>query len=242
MATAAPCHPLAYDQETGFGLVQPLGRLNLPPLPLGDSTAATLGQPAIFASAGGRRHAVATRIVGKHEFAGYWEYLLDEAIFIAPAHPFWGGGALIGADGSLLGVGSLILQQGDAKGRRVDMNMVVPVDLLRPILDDMLATGRSRLPAKPWLGLYATEAEDAVVVEGTADRGPADEAGLRNGDRIVAVEGEEVSDLADLWRRVWATGTAGTQVMLQVERQTQRFTVPVQTADRTSFLKAPRMH
>ena len=127
---AVPGHALAFDQTTGFGLVQALGQLDLPALELGNSDAVNLGTQAIVAAGGGRQHAVEAKIVGQQEFAGYWEYLLDDAFFTAPAHPFWSGAALIGSDGKLLGTGSLILQQGDGK-RRMDMNMIVPIGLLR---------------------------------------------------------------------------------------------------------------
>ncbi|MGH7155528.1 MAG: S1C family serine protease, partial [Acetobacteraceae bacterium] len=132
---AVPGHALAYDQETGFGLVQALGRLNLPALELGDSDSLKVGDQVVFAASGGRHHSVETRVVGRQEFAGYWEYVLDDAIFTAPAHPFWGGGALIGTDGRLLGLGSLILQRGNERGHRLDMNMVVPIDLLAAVID-----------------------------------------------------------------------------------------------------------
>ncbi len=196
----------------------------------------------LFASAGGRRRAIETKVVGRQEFAGYWEYLLDDAIFTAPAHPFWGGGALIGQDGKLLGVGSLILQQGDAKGRRHDMNMVVPIDCLPPVLDDLRRYGQVNRPARPWLGLYAMEDDDAVVIGGLADGGPADRAGLRAGDHLLAVEDEEITDLATLWRGVWSCGAAGTRVRLMVRRDEKKIPVSIATVDRRSLLKSPRMH
>ena len=157
---AIPGHALAYDQESGFGLVQALGQLNLPALEMGDSDRLKVGDQVVFAAGGGKHHAVETRVVGRQEFAGYWEYVLDDAIFTAPAHPFWGGGGLIGNDGKLMGIGSLILQQGDGKGRRLDMNMVVPIGLLTPIMKDLLSYGRVNRPARPWLGMLATEADD----------------------------------------------------------------------------------
>ena len=237
-----PGHALAFDAETGFGLVQPLGKLGLPNLEFGDSANVAVGEPVLFASAGGRRRAIETRVVGRQEFAGYWEYLLDDAIFTAPAHPFWGGGALLGKDGRLLGVGSLILQQGDNKGRRHDMNMIVPIEELSPILDDLLKFGQVNRPPRPWLGVYAMEEEDTVVIGGLADGGPADRAGLRTGDQVVAVEDEEVSDLATLWRGIWACGSAGAKVTLTVERDKRRLPVSIATVDRRTLLKTPRMH
>ena len=143
----------------------------------------------MLASAGGRRHALRCTIAARQEFAGYWEYMLDEAIYTAPAHPSWGGAGLIGGQGKLLGIGSLVMQQQDGRGRRVDLNMVVPAGLLAATLADLLAFGRPNKPARPWLGLYATEDDDGVVVSSLARRGPAEKAGLREGDRILSVEG-----------------------------------------------------
>ena len=239
---AVPGHALAFDGNTGFGLVQPLGQLGLPKLEFGDSDAATPGEAAIFASAGGRGRTIRTRVAGRQEFAGYWEYLLDDAIFTAPAHPFWGGGALIGRDGRLLGIGSLSLQQGDAKGRRQDMNMIVPIALLRPILEDLRRGGAAGATPRPWLGIYAVEENDVVRIGGIADGGPADQAGLREGDQLLELDGEEVGDLAGLWRSLWARGPAGIRVSLIVQRGEHRLAVSITTMDRRSMLKSPRMH
>ena len=236
-----PAHAMAYDQETGFGLVQALGRLDVPLLEIGASEKARVGEQVIFAAAGGRRHSVAAKVAGRQEFAGYWEYLLDDAIFTAPAHPFWGGAGLIGPDGTLLGIGSLVLQQG-GEGRKTDMNMVVPVQLLVPILDDMLATGRANRPARPWLGLYAMEDDEVLVVGGLADNGPADQAGVRSGDRILAVNGTEVPDLAGLWRAVWSSGPAGAPVHFSIGRGNRSTSVTIASTDRASILKAPSVH
>ena len=235
-------HAMAYDQETGFGLVQALGRLNLPALDLGDSDSLKVGDQVVFAAAGGRHHSVETRVVGRQEFAGYWEYVLDDAMFTAPAHPFWGGCGLLGGDGKLMGIGSLILQQGDRKGRRLDMNMVVPIGLLAPILNDLLTYGRVNRPARPWLGMFATEADETLVIGGLSDNGPAEQAGVRAGDRVLSVNGEDVGDLAGLWRRVWASGSAGAEVRLRILRDTGAVTIPVRSGDRAKFLKSPKLH
>jgi len=235
-------HALAYDQTTGFGLVQALGRLNLPAVELGDSDAAKIGDAAILAAGGGREHAIESKVVGRQEFSGYWEYLLDEAIYTAPAHPFWSGAALIGGDGKLLGVGSLILQQGDGKGRRADMNMIVPIGLLPPILDDLLTLGRINGPPRPWLGVYVMEGEGGLVVGGLADGGPAEKAGLRAGDRITGFGDDEISDLGTLWRRLWGSGAAGSAVRLRLSRDGSDMALRVTTADRAKFLRSPRLH
>src|ERR1700693_5188323 len=153
---SVPGHVLGYDQETGFGLVQALAKLDVPALEIGESGAAAVGDRVVVGGAGGRQRSVAASIVAKQEFAGYWEYVLDEAIFTAPAHPNWGGTALIGPGGDLLGIGSLQLEQAGDEGETEALNMIVPIDLLAPILDDLLAIGRPNRPPRPWLGLYAT--------------------------------------------------------------------------------------
>ncbi len=140
----APGHVLAYDQETGFGLVQALARLDLPVMPIGQSQKTKVSDAVVVAGAGGRKHSVAARIAAKQEFAGNWEYVLDEAIFTAPAHPFWGGAAMIGRDGDLLGIGSLQVQQARGEGQAEPLNMIVPIDILKPILDDLLTSGPSQ--------------------------------------------------------------------------------------------------
>ena len=239
---AVPGHVLGYDQETGFGLVQALGRLNVAPLEIGARMRVGAGDRAILAAEGGRRHAVAATVVARQEFAGYWEYLLDRAIFTAPAHPFWGGAALIGGDGSLIGIGSLHVQHSNGRELRRDVNMVVPIDLLPPILDDILSYGRANRPPRPWLGLYAAEVEDAIVVAGLSERGPASKTGLKPGDRILAVRDEPVSSLAAFWRRVWASGPAGSEVVLQVVRDKETIEVRIPSTDRTRMMKAPRLH
>ena len=239
---AVPGHALGYDQESGLGLVQALGRLNVPPLEIGARVRVGAGDKVILAAEGGRRHAVAATVVARQEFAGYWEYLLDRAIFTAPAHPFWGGAALIGGDGNLLGIGSLHVQRSDGREHRRDVNMVVPIDLLPPILDDLLTYGKPNRPPRPWLGLYAAEVEDAIVVAGLSERGPASKTGLKPGDRILAVRDEPVASLAAFWRRVWASGPAGSEVVLQVVRDKETMRVRIPSTDRTRMMKAPRLH
>src|SRR5712664_1359871 len=148
--------PLAYDQATGFCLVQPLGRLGARALERGTTASCRIGENVVVAGHGGRAHALKGTVFARREFAGYWEYVLDEALFTAPAHPQWGGAALVGVDGRLLGIGSLLVQE-TVEGESIQGNMMVPIDLLAPVLEDMLTTGRPNRPARPWLGMYTTE-------------------------------------------------------------------------------------
>jgi S1-C subfamily serine protease len=237
-----PAHALAYDQETGFGLVQALGRLDLPAIALGRSNEAKPGDPVILAGGGEQPRFVRAHIVAKQEFAGYWEYMLDEAIFTAPAHPLWGGTGLIGADGKLLGFGSLLVQQVTGKGGSQDLNMVVPIDLLPPILDDLLNFGRINKPARPWLGIYSMENDGKIVVANVAENGPAADAGLRQGDIVSSIRDQGVESLADFYRKLWSCGPAGTEIPIEIVRDDRSLWLRVKSADRGAFLKKPRVH
>jgi S1-C subfamily serine protease len=233
-----PAHAMAYDQETGFGIVQALAPLDLPPLPLGESAAADVGDPVVLADGNGEF--VRAHIVAKQEFAGYWEYLLDEAIFTAPAHPSWGGAALVDDAGKLVGIGSLRLQMSQA-GEIADINMIVPIDLLRPILDDLLNRGQVDKPPRPWLGAFSAESNGEVIVMSVADGGPAAQAGLKRGDIISEIRDGEVEGLADFYRKIWKSGPAGAEIPMRVVRDGREAWLRIKSADRNDFLKKPHL-
>ena len=235
-----PGHALAIDQESGFGLVQALDRLDCPALEIGNSSEAKVGDPVVV-SAGGRTRSVRATIVGKQEFAGYWEYYLEQAIFTAPAHPFWGGAGCIDRSGRLIGIGSLHVEQVVSPGGQCKINMIVPIDLLPPIFDDLLAYGRVNKPARPWLGIYSAETGGEVVVAAVSELGPAAAAGLKRGDVVASVRGEEVADLADFYRKVWACGSAGVEVPVEIIREGRAVGVRLRSADRAAFLKKPKL-
>jgi S1-C subfamily serine protease len=236
-----PAFPIAYDQTTGFGLVQPLGKIGVRPLPRGTAASCRIGENVVVAGHGGRARALRATVFAKREFAGYWEYVLDEAIYTAPAHPQWGGSALIGSDGKLLAIGSLLVQEKVDAGM-LQGNMLVPIDLLEPILDDMLKLGKPRRPSHPWLGMYTTEAGSKLVVAGLAPGGPADRAGAKVGDIVVDVAGSKPKSLADLWRRIWRLGPCGTEVAVKLLRKSAVMDVRIHSADRSDFLKKPHLH
>ncbi|GLR97339.1 MULTISPECIES: S1C family serine protease [Bradyrhizobium] len=234
-------HALGFDSETGFGLVQALGQLDVAPLPLGSSAATRIGDRVVVGGAGGRTRSVASQIVAKQEFAGYWEYLLDEAIFTCPAHPNWGGTALLNERGELIGIGSIQLDR-ERDGKAEHVNMIVPIDLLKPILEDLRKFGRVNRPARPWLGLFSTEIDNRVVVIGISTNGPAARAELKTGDVILAVDGEKVTSQSAFYRKMWTLGAAGVDVPLTVHHEGVTFDVTVTSTDRFKLLKAPKLH
>src|SRR5471032_2213320 len=234
-------HALGFDSETGSGLVQALGRIDLEPLPLGASSAAGIGDRVVLGGVGGRTRSLAGRVAARQEFAGYWEYLLDEAIYTYPAHPNWGGTGLISASGELIGIGSLQLER-DRAGKPEHLNMIVPIDLLKPVLDDLRKFGRVNKPARPWLGMFSTEIDNKIVVVGISAKGPAARAELKAGDVILAVNGEKISSQTAFYRKLWALGPAGVDVPLTVYHEGVTFDVVLTSVDRARLLKGPRLH
>ena len=233
-------HPLAYDFATGFGLVLPLGRLGVPVLARGSAASVEADDDVYVLSHGGRSHALKATVFAKREFAGFWEYLLDTALFTTPPHPEWSGAALLDEDGRLVGIGSLLLQE-NAGDETVDGNMFVPIDLLEPILDDLVRTGRSAAPPRPWLGIYTADREGRLVVNGLAAGGPAERAGVHAGDLVVAVGTERVASLADFFRQVWRLGPAGTEIPLTLARGGAPIYIRVSSGDRNDFLRKPSL-
>ena len=232
---------LAYDHITGFGLVRAVEPLDATVLQRGSADSCRRGDQVFVISQGGRPHALKASLIDKREFAGYWEYLLDEALFTTPAHPQWGGAALVGAGGDLLGVGSLLVQEA-IDGEQVQGNMLVPIDLLNDTMDDLLTAGRSPMRPRPWIGMFTVEADGRLVVSGTSRRGPARKAGMQTGDVILEVGGERVSTLARMLSAIWKLGPPGVTVPLTIARSGQVRDCKIESADRNDFLKKPVLH
>jgi S1-C subfamily serine protease len=232
-------HPLAYDQVTGFGLVMSLQKLDAPPMIVGSSADVRAGSEVHVLSAKEFSPPQNARVLARREFAGAWEYLLDEAIYTAPAHPHWSGAALVDRSGALVGLGSLLVRELIA-GEEIDANMFVPIDLLKPILPSLKSTGRAdRLP-RPWLGVYAAELAGKVYVTAVVDGSPAQSADIREGDVISEVARQEVSSLPEFYRRLWAVGPAGSGVPLTAMRGATQIHLNVRSVDRGELLKRPQ--
>ncbi|HEX9182127.1 MAG TPA: S1C family serine protease [Burkholderiales bacterium] len=232
-----PATLAAYDHATGFGLLKLIGPLAGRPLPLGDPAALAEREPAMIASYGGREAVSLVYVVSRRPFSGSWEYQLDAAIYTYPPVENWSGAALIGAKGELLGIGSLIVGDAGGPGTQSPGNMFVPVDILKPILEDLIAKGRAPGPLRPWLGLNAEELRGRLFVARVSPEGPAERAGVKSGDIVIGVGGEEVTSLADFYRKVWARGEAGVEVPLRVLQGMQVKDVAIRSIDRVQYFR-----
>ena len=227
---------IGYDYDTGFGLIQAEKLLGVAPLKLGSARELKQGDPALVAGHKGAEEVVGVRIVHRGEFVGYWEYLLENAIYTTPPFQNYGGAALIGPEGSLLGVGSIFTRIAVSGFGAVPANMFVPVDLLKPILKDLMTTGRSRQPQKPWLGVYTEEAHGRLFITRLTAGGPGEKSKLQAGDIILKVNQQPVSGQADFYRKVWALGNAGVEVPISILRETEIKDITLSSIDRYQLL------
>ena len=233
---------VGYDQATGFGLVRASRPLGIKPMPLGNSDDLKVKSQVLVVGHGGRDGTVPAYVVSRREFAGYWEYLLDEAIFTSPPHPNWGGTALVGADGKLYGIGSLMVGDAAPGDKPVPGNMFVPINLLKPIFADLLNDGRAAGPRRPWLGLWSRDLNGHPIIAAVTPESPAERGGLRAGDMVLAIGGRNVTSLADMYRKIWKHGEAGIEIPMHIMRDGRAMELAVKSGDRTDFVRRKRSY
>jgi S1-C subfamily serine protease len=234
-STVVPGFVVGSDFESGLALVKPSLPLRGPSMQIGRADALAIGDAVSVVSSGGKDPIVAARVVAKQEFAGRWEYVIDEAVFTSPPHESWSGAALVDRDGRLCGLGSLVIQGFEVNGATSTVNMFVPIELLAPIIDELCVHGRRLTPPRPWLGMLVHDDENDLTVVGVYRNCPADKAGLKPGDVIVGIDDEPVTGLANMFRRVWSLGSAGVDVPLDVLRNAEKMQLKVRSGDRAGF-------
>ena len=234
-----PASVAGFDHATGFGLVRPAVALDAPALELGDSDGVQ-EQQSVLTQGQGEAFATELTVVSRDPFAGNWEYLLERPILTVPAVNNWSGSALIDHDGRLVGIGSLVVHHASDDPSAIPGNLFVPVNLLKPILTELIEHGRRAPPVQPWLGLSTQRVRNRLVVQGVVPNGPAQLAGIQRGDIVLAVEDQSVSDQAAFYRQLWSLGPAGTLVHLRILHEGEPREVTVRSMDRSDSLHRPR--
>jgi S1-C subfamily serine protease len=232
-----PAAVAAYDPATGFGLLRPLAPLDMKPIRLGISDKVESLDRMLVVATGGEESLSVTTVVSKRQFAGYWEYLIDGAIFTSPPRADFGGAALINKEGELVGIGSLFVMNAAAADERLPGNMFVPIDLLKPVLDEMISTGKQKGAHRPWIGLNSAEEDGRLKVIRVSADGPAEKAGIEPGDIVLAISGKKIEGLPDFYRRLWSAGDPGVEVTLKVLKGAEVVDVKLRTIDRLENIR-----
>src|SRR5215470_11003902 len=231
-----PATLVGYDHASGFGLLRSSVPLGVKPMPMGGADDVAQREPVMVLPAGGREAASLAYVMAKRKFAASWEYLLDTAIFTSPPTMQWAGAALVSREGKLVGIGSLFVRE-TVDGAQAPGNMFVPIDLLKPILPDLIEKGRRSGPARPWLGLATEEVQGHLMVTRVSAEGPADKAGIRNGDIVVGVGKDPVKTHEELYRKVWGLGPAGVDVPVKVLQGVDLRELKVRSIDRFQYFR-----
>jgi S1-C subfamily serine protease len=235
--TQVPATVVAYDHASGFGLVRPIVRLAQKSIRLGTAQPISQLDRLMIVTGGGEQTISIATVVSRRQFAGYWEYMIDGAIFTAPPRLDHSGAALINKDGELVGIGSLFVMDALVPGERLPGNMFVPVDLLKPALEEMIATGAQRASRRPWLGLNSLEEDGRIKVMQVNEESPAQRAGIVAGDIILSINGEPVESLEKFYHNLWTRGPAGVDVVLTVLHGPKMKEITVRSIDRQEFMR-----
>ncbi len=233
----SPATLVGYDHASGFGLLRAVLPLGANPIGLGVSAELVVREPVMVAPHGGRESINLAYVVSKRGFAGSWEYLLDSAIFISPPTLAWAGSALISREGKLVGIGSLLVRDSAETGVPLPGNMFVPIDLLKPILADLIDKGRAAGAPRPWLGMATEEAQGRLFVTRVSADAPADRAGIQRGDIVIGIGAEAVTTHAELYQKLWSLGPAGIDVPLKVLQGASLKDIKVHSIDRTEYFR-----
>lgn len=233
---------VGYNHESGLAIIRMRSKLDAPTLKLGTADDLNEKEPVIVAPYGGVQHSIAATVVSRRTFAGSWEYMVDRAIFTAPIHPNWSGAALIRRDGTLVGIGSLWVNDAESGRRESPGNMFVPIDLLKPIYTDLITQGRAQAPHRPWLGVYTAEAMGRLFVSGLIPEGPAEQAGVEAGDLVAGINDKPVSTLAEMYKTLWSLGEAGMNIVMNLRRDGETVDITVKSDSRYRFMDRRRRH
>jgi serine protease Do len=237
-----PATMVGYDHATGFGLLRATQPLAAKAIDLGSATSLNPQEPVIILPYGGRQSASIARVMSMRPFAGSWEYQLDQAIFVSPPTQAWAGAALINREFKLVGVGSLLVRDSAGDGNAEAGNMFVPIDVLKPILADLITKGKRSGPTRPWLGLATEEFHGRLIVMRVSPESPAEKAGLKPGDLVLGVGRDSVKNHAELYSKMWGVGAAGVDIPLKVLQGADLRDIRVKSIDRAEYFRDKPVH
>jgi S1-C subfamily serine protease len=213
---ASTASVVAQDHMTGVALLRAAASLHVAPIRIGSSRSVGVHEPVLVVAAGESEQLVILgRVAAKRSYSTGWEYWIDEAIIAVPGVLVWDGAALVSTRGELVGIGHL-MAFARVGGAISSVNVYVPIDLVRPVLAELIEHGRRTAPQRPWLGVVLTDRAGSVMVTRVMPNSPAERSGLRVGDVILAIASKPVQTYRQLYRALWRSGPAGMPFVLTV--------------------------
>ena len=234
-----PAKLVGYDPTSGFGVIKSVVPLTMTPLKLGDSDYINSEQDLLILPSPNLGAGSIVRSVSRRPFTGWWEYFVKSPIYTTPANEFWAGAPILNGNGEILGIGSLFVSE-SVPGIHSPGNMSVPINLLKPILGDLISSGRRKSKIQPYLGISSDDSNGQIIVTRVSKGGPASQAGIKPKDIIVTMNGLQISNLKSFYEKVWKSGEAGVTIELSVLRSGLLMNFKVKTVDRLNYFFRPQ--
>ena len=234
-----PAKLIGYDHTSGFGIIKSVVPLTMRPLKLGNSDDINSEEDLLILPSPNRGVGSIVRSVSRRPFTGWWEYFVESPIYTTPPNRFWAGAPILNGNGEILGVGSLFVSE-SVPGISSPGNMSVPINLLKPILGDLLSNGRRKSKIQPYLGISSDESNDQIIVTRVSKGGPAYQAGVKPQDIIVAINGSQITKLESFYKKIWKSGEAGVTIELSVLRSGSFMNLKIKTVDRLDYFFKPQ--
>jgi S1-C subfamily serine protease len=234
-----PAKLVGYDHTSGFGIIKSVVPLKMPALQLGNSDNISSKQDLLILPSPNRGVGSIVRSVSRRPFTGWWEYFVESPIYTTPPNGLWAGAPILNENGEILGIGSLFVSE-SVPGISSPGNMSVPINLLKPILEDLKSSGRRKSKIQPYLGISSDDSNDQVIVTRVSKGGPAFQAGIRPQDVIMTINGSQISNLKSFYEEIWKSGEAGVTIELSVLRSGSIMTFDVKTVDRLDHFFKPQ--
>ena len=237
-----PAELIGYDHTTGFGILKTILPSKLSSLKIGDSDNLNKEETLYVLPYLTEGAPSAVKMVSRRSFTGWWEYFLDKPIYTHPMNSSFAGSALINEFGEILGIGSLYVSDAAAKGIPSPGNLFVPINDLKPILDDLILNGKRTSDVKPYMGLTSNDDTGKVMITRVNDEGPAAKAGFMENDIILKVNKINIPDTENFYKTVWSQGGPGTLLDFEIERNNQIISLKLTTMDRNDFFVKPKYY
>ena len=223
------------DEKTDIALIKIEAKTDLPVAELGDSSAIRVGDWVVaIGNPFGLEQTVTAGIVsakGRVIGAGPYDDFIQTDASINPGNS---GGPLFNLQGEVVGINTAIIAKGQGIG------FAIPINMARKIMEQLKDKGKV---VRGWLGVSVQDITEDIAkqLDIKTKRGaliadvfkgdPADKAGIKTGDVIIEIDGQEVENTHELLKIV-AGVTVGKEINVKIVRNGETMTLKVQVTER----------